>query len=88
MTEQELYVKLKPLEPLFIQYANSKSGVVSATANQIIKEVYPKVQEMALGSLPRQYKSSCGSCVRNVMDVLVSLYFRLGGKAGDDTNDQ
>ncbi|TFF34402.1 hypothetical protein [Mucilaginibacter psychrotolerans] len=88
MTEQELYAKLKPLEPLFIQYANNKTGVVSATANALIKEVYPTVQEMALGALPRHYKSSCGSCVRNVMDVLVSLYFRLKEQAGDDTNDQ
>jgi hypothetical protein len=82
MTEQEMYIKLKPLEPVFNQYAATRTGVLSPAANGIIKEVYPTLQTMALGGLPRQYKSSCGSCVKNVMDVLVSLYFRLKEQAG------
>jgi hypothetical protein len=74
------------------QYIKTKTGSLSPAANEIIKEVYPTLQSMALGALPRQYRTSCGSCVRNVFDVVITVFYSLKTKfeneAGDSKKDE
>lgn len=80
MTEQKFYEKLKPLEPAMENYLKTNGGGLTATEVGVLKELYPTLQIMTNQGLPRVFKASCSTCVREVFAVYASVYYRL--KAG------
>ncbi len=77
MTEDEFFNKLKPLEPKMAAYQQTQGGSLTANEVAILKELYPVLKGMANDGLPRVFKSSCGSCIREVFAVYASVYFRI-----------
>jgi hypothetical protein len=77
MTNEEFVEKLKPLEPAMEAFAKTGGGGLTASEVGILKELYPVLKAMAPDGLPRVFKISCSSCVREVFAVYTSVYFRL-----------
>lgn len=76
MTDKQILNKLQPLESKMIHYQTTNGGSLTADDIQIIKSIYSDLNDRTLNQLPRQFVTSCSSCVREVFAIVCSWYFR------------
>lgn len=77
MTDKEFYEALKPLEGKMNVYKQTRSGALTSSDVDIIKNVYPKLYELSSGHIRRYFTSSCNSCVIQTFQILISVFDRL-----------
>ena len=76
MSDKELLKALEPLEEKFKEFAKFDGCQLGAGEVQLLKQLYPNLQERAQGGLPRVFTSSCATCVKEVFRVYTSWYLR------------
>jgi len=76
MTDKELLQALEPLKDKIEQFTATASGSLSPDEVQLMKVLYPELQERAMNQLPRVFNASCGSCIRETFGIYCSWYQR------------
>jgi hypothetical protein len=79
-TDKELLQALQPLEEKFKEFEKSDGCQLGAGDVQLLKQLYPDMQQRAMGAMPRVFTSSCSSCVKEVFRVYTSWYLRVKGE--------
>lgn len=88
MSDKDLIQALSGLESKMIKYTATQSVLLSAAELQLMQKIYPEMQKRSMNQLPRVFNTGCSTCIKEVLSVYISFYFRVKAELDEEETTQ